>query len=498
MTKVLLVNPFLTVYPDDPSGINPPLGLAYLASFLESKNVLVKIVDIAAEGINQKVQIGNKIRYGLGEKEIQERIKNYSPQVVGISCQSTLHAKDAHETAKLIKKVNKNILVVMGGAHPSAVPEEVLTDRNVDIVVRGEGEITLWEVVKNYSKKKNWIEIKGISWKKDNKIIHNPGRGYIKNLDSLPFPSRRFLPMDIYFQESQKGTSYSMKSHVVTMITSRGCPGDCIYCAVKTVWGKCWRGRSPENVVDEIETLILDYKAEEIHFLDDSISVDKRRLAGICDEIIERKLKIKWTTPNGIAVWLLDKNLLLKMKKSGCYRLTFGLESGNKEILKDFIGKNYDYQYAREIISFASKIGLWTVGTFIIGFPYETRPQIEDTINFAVSTDFDFAVFYIANPFPGTPMYEIFKREKLLPTEGAYEIVRGCDSKIFTHSKLIGLQGEAFSRFLKSRLIRPWIIWNKIKSLENWGYLFKLGKISLGLAIGQHQIKRKGIAAFWK
>lgn len=284
----------------------------------------------------------------------------------------------------------------------------------------------------------------------------------------------------------------------MTMITSRGCPGNCIYCAVKTVWGRCWRGRSPTNVVDEIETLVKDYAVEEIHFLDDSISVDRQRLAGICREIIRRKINVRWTTPNGIAVWLLDRPLLRLMKKASCYRLTFGLESGDPEILRSFVGKFYDHEKAKEVINYASKIGLWTLGTFIIGFPYETREQIEKTINFAIATDLDFATFYIANPFPGTRMYDIYKKENLLPPGGAYEVVRGCDSKLYPHSFLVDLQSLAFKRFLGSRLRKPQLVWRKLKSGENWPYLWRLGNSYLNLLRPGVDLKAKGIAALWK
>lgn len=497
-TKVLLITPFLTLYEDDPAGISPPLGLAYLASSLESLNIPVKVFDIAAEGINQKKEVGKKIRYGLGEEEIITRIREEKPLIVGISCQSTLHAKDAHEVAKIVKKANLKILVVMGGAHPSAVPEEVLHDKNVDLVVRGEGEITFGEIVKSFSQKSDLSKIKGVSWKKGKRIIHNLQRSYIKDLDTIPFPARYLLPMAIYFREAAKSTSYTMGKKVMTMVTSRGCPGNCIYCAVKAVWGREWRGRSAKNVVDEIELLIKEYRADEVHFLDDSISVDKKRLESICDEIIRRKLKIKWTTPNGIAIWLLDKDLLLKMKKAGCYRLTFGLESGNKEILSNFIGKNYDYSKAKEMIRFASKIGLWTIGTFIVGFPFETREQINDTINFAVSTDLDMAVFYIANPFPGTKMYEIYEKEKLLPKEGAYEIVRGCKSINFSHEELTVFQQKATSVFLKSRLKKPSLLLRKLKTRENWPYIVKIGFCFIKMVFDNSKIKKIGINALWR
>lgn len=496
--KVLLVHPFITVHADDPTSISSTLGLGYLAAYLEREKVPVEILDIAAEGVHQVKKIGKKIRCGLSEKEIKERIKKISPDLVGITCISTLHAQDAHGTARIIKEANKDILIVMGGAHPSSNPQEVLKDENVDIVVRGEGELTLAEIVKNFKERKGLDNIPGTFARKGQKIIENPPRPFIKDVDSLPFPARHLLPMAIYFQESTRKTNYAMRSRIMTMITSRGCPGNCVYCAVRTVWGRFWRGRSPKNVVDEIESLVKNFGANEIHFIDDSISVNMKRLEGICDELIKRKIDVKWTTPNGIAIWLLNKRLLKKMKKAGCYRLTFGLESGNLDTLHNFIGKHYDYAKAKEIIKFASKIGLWTVGTFIIGFPYETREKLDDTINYALSTDLDFAVFYIANPFPGTPMYDIYFKEGLLPPGGVYDVVRGCRTKYFTHDELKTIQGEAFSQFLKSRLKKPWRFIYKIKSLEDLFYTFKLGKNLSRIFLNQTRVKTKGIAALWQ
>lgn len=496
--KVLLVNPFLTVLPDDPAGINPSLSLAYLAGWLEEKKVAVAVLDIAAEGANQITKVGQKKRYGLDEKEIIKKIKAYQPKIVGLTCSSTLHAQDAYQTARIIKKADPKILIVMGGAHPSVAPQEVLQDSKVDMVVRGEGEITFGEIVSKFRGNKIPQGILGTSVRQGKKIINYPPRPLIKNLDLLPFPARHLLPMETYFRQKAEGTNYSIRNRGVTMITSRGCPGRCVYCAIKSIWGRVWRPRSPKNVVDEIEALIKDFGVNEIDFVDDNLSVDRKRLTAICDEIIRRKLDIKWTASNGLAVWQFNKRLLLKMKQAGCYRLTFGLESGNKEILRHYIGKPYDYCQASKIIKYASQIGFWTASTFIIGFPYETREQIEETIDFAITADLDLAVFYIANPFPGTLMYEDYQKEGLLPKTGAYKIVRGCRSKYFSHHRLVEFQAEAFSRFMKSRLKKPWRFLKKIKSFEDLAYTYKLGKNFLKIFINQTSVKKKGIAALWK
>lgn len=496
--KVLLLHSFLSVLADDPTGISPVLGLAYIASYLKKNGVDVKIIDAAAEGINHKIKVGNKIRFGLSEKEIKKRIKAFSPDIVGITCISTPHSSDAHQAARIVKEVNGKILVIMGGAHPSSNPQEVLKDKNIDIAVRGEGEVTFLEIIRKFEKGEKLDNVLGTFIRKGRNIFGNPPRPLIENIDSLPFPARDLLPMAVYFNEDKKNSQYEMRNRVTSMVTSRGCPGDCVYCSVKVIWGRLWRGRSPKNVVDEIESLIKDYKVNGISFLDDSISVNAQRLEGICDEIIKRKLDIKWTTPNGIAIWLLSKEQIKKMKEAGCYRLTFGLESGNKEILNNFIGKYYDYKKAKELISYCSSIGLWTVGTFIIGFPYETRKQIEDTIRFAISTDLDFAVFYIANPRKGTAMYEIYKQEGLLPEEGDTSIIRGTKTKIFSHEELISLQSEAFNRFLRSRLKNIWKLFSKIRSPEDLFYTLKLGKNYLYLLTNNAAMKSKGIVSLWK
>jgi len=496
MTKTLLINPYLTVAGDDPAQPSIMLSLPYLAAYLRKNGFPVKLLDVAGEGCENVIGVGAKKRYGLSDTDILDAIKTEAPDVVGITAPSTSHITDVQDMARFVKSVCPKALVVVGGAHASSNFKEVLNDNNVDLVIIGEGEETLLDLVRRVDGGASLEAIPGTAFRKDGAVHLAAPRPYIENLDKLPFPARDLLPIEALLQRSGEGVNYAMRKRFVTMITSRGCPGSCIYCGVKSVWGHRWRGRSAANVVDEVEELMLKYGAGEIHFLDDSMSVSKTRLMEICDEIIRRKLDIKWTTPNGIAVWFMDKALLRKMKQAGCYRLTFGLESGNKETLK-FMGKHYDYGQAREMIRYAGEIGIWTIGTFIIGFPYEKRESIEDTISFAIKSDLNFAVFYIANPLPGTKMYEYFDKEGLLPKDNK-SIVRGVGSKYFSHEELVKIQSEAFTRFMRTRVSRPGLFLNKVRGFEDFKYLLKLGGQFSKMLMNSRKIEKEGTAVLWK
>ncbi|MCX9011222.1 MAG: radical SAM protein [Candidatus Methanoperedens sp.] len=493
--KVLLVFPPITVFDPDPTKVSPipPLGLAYIAGYLESKGYNVEILDCIAEGARDIVRDSGKTRYGLSDEAIIGHISSRKPDIVGISSMFTPYATDVHNTAKIIKKHNPNICVVVGGAHCSIKPEWVLKDKNIDIAVIGEGELTFLELVERFEKKEDMTSIKGTAVRVGDKIIRNDSRPYIDNLDEIPFPARHLLPMKIYLENS-KESKYIMRHPLTTLISSRGCPYNCVYCSIHSVWGNKWRGSSARKVVDEIEFLVNNYGIREIHFLDDNIGASAKRLNEICDEIIERKIDVKWATPNGIAHWRLNEELLNKMKRAGCYRLTFGIESGNIKT-REFIGKTFPLDQAKQIIKHANRIGLWTLCTFIIGFPYEEENSIKDTINFAVESDSDFVIFFLLGPFPGTKVYEIFKKEGLLDfdwifgeaataaTEEQYAQLgqalasRGTDTKHFTRSELQGYLSSAYAAFMRQRLksfLNPLRVARKIRSFEDLRYALRL------------------------
>lgn len=506
--KILLVNPPITRHESDPlagEAGNLPLGLCYIAAYLKRHNYEVKVLDAMAEGAGNIEKRGHFVRTGMGESGIKEGIRKFGPDIVGITTMFTSYAQDAHDVARLAKEVNKNILVIFGGIHATACPEMVVSDNNVDMIVKGEGEDTIVEIAEALANKKPINNIKGTMINSGGQIINNDDRPFIKNLDTLPFPARELFPIDVYLKGAR--LSYCMRQPVMGMVTSRGCPCRCAYCGIHTIWKNTWRGRSAVNVVDEIEYLMQQYGVREFSFLDDSISTNKERMHQICDEIIKRKLDIRWTTPNGIAIWTLDEPLLRKMRKSGCYRLTFGIESGNEPTQK-FIGKIITFNQANKIIKTANRLGMWTLATFIIGFPYETKEQIMETIEFSKRLDLDIAFYNVLMPFPATKVYEVFLREGLLPGNRSLEFFNvftgkggGCDTKTLKKEEVMELYDLAHHKFFRSRLIKfinPLRLMGKIRNLESAKYVCTLLKGVTSYSRGDFETKSNPVAQYKK
>ena len=452
-----------------------PMGLLYVASYLESVGHEVKIVDALAQGANSVKRVsGGRTRTGLSEKKIGKIIDDFKPDMVGISVMFTAFVNDAYEVARIVKKINKKICIMAGGAHVSIRPEDIVRNGLIDFAVQGEGEYVAAELCRAIEKQRDLNTVAGIVFKKDRKIIKTKRASLIKDLDTLPFPPIHKLKLVDY---DAKNNAFQMRHYLVPIVTSRGCPNHCLYCSIHAVWEHSWRGRSAENVVAEIEYL-MRLGVKEVCFQDDSMSVDKVRMNKICDEIIRKQIDIKWTTPNGIAHWTLDKPLIAKMKKAGCYRITFGIESGNPEIRR-WVGKPFSLDQAKELTQYANKIGMWTLATNIIGFPYESRQDIEDTIVYSIESDVDFALFFRLGPRPGTPIYEIFKKEGWLPKDKQilFSEEVACETKYFKGSELFEIQHEAYSRFLRKRMLsflNPLRIMKKIHNFEDFVYVSKI------------------------
>lgn len=434
--KLLLIQPPYDILKIEPKTAQPPLGLAYLAAILE-RDYEVKILDSVVEGYeNEEVIDRDFKRYGLNFAEIKTEIEKFNPDVVGVSCLFSTQAENSHKVIKLAKEVSPDIITVFGGAHPSALPELVMEDHNVDFVVIGEGEYVFRDLLRALELGSGFSGLDGLAFRENGNVRILPKIGYIQDIDGLPFPARHLLSMEKYFRINTPMGTTARRMPNTCISTSRGCPANCIFCSIHTVWGRKYRTRSPENVIAEIELLVNKYRVRELQFYDDNLTFDRARAFRIFDEMIKRRLDLLWTTPNGVAIWALDEELLAKMEESGCYKISLGIESGDDYVLHRIIQKPLDLNKVEPIISFCKKLGMAVDAFFVVGFPGETKRQMEKTLRFARKLKVDNLNITIATPHPGTRLYEICEREKYLKPSFNFKAIRSrrgqIDTPLFT------------------------------------------------------------------
>ncbi len=381
--KVLLINPKANLPIEVRT--SPPLGLAYLGAVSERGGDEVRILDMEVE-----------------ESPLSLVLREERPDLVGITA-NTIQIKAAWRVAQEIK-AEMAVPIVLGGPHPTVLPEESAQRPGVDIVVRGEGEATWVDLCPRLEAGASLEEVEGISYRQNGRVIHNPDRPPIADVDSLPFPAHHLFKMERY--TNLQPTLDTVEGKSFSMLTSRGCPYRCTYCS--QILPRVWRMRSPENVVAEWRWLVKDLGAKEIGILDDSFNIDRQRVLAICDLLISQGLNhVPWIMINGIRANLVDEELLGRMREAGCIRTAFGVESGNQEILDTVIDKRLTLKEIRAAFRAAKSVGMQTIGFFIIGLPGETEETIEDTIHFACELDPLVANFSMATPFPGTEMREV-------------------------------------------------------------------------------------------
>jgi radical SAM superfamily enzyme YgiQ (UPF0313 family) len=358
-------------------GSMPPLGLAYVASYLEKNSIKVRIIDIHAEK--------------LPAVSLLDTVVN-NPAYIGITA-TTMTVVSALETAAVCRIKFPGAKIVFGGVHPTIMPEDVLKSPDVDFVIRGEGERPFLELIQG----KSLPEIPGLSYKMDGAYVHNPEGALIENLDTLPFPAYHLLPVKNYIPTLG---SYK-RLPAISLITSRGCPGKCTFCLGSYLGGKV-RIHSTQYIIAEIKTLIKDYGIKEISFYDDTFTAFKNKVRDFCNIIINEKIDITW--PCFARVDFVDEDILKLMKKAGCHQIMYGIESGNDEILKN-IKKRTSLKRAVEVVAMTKKAGIECRATFMLGNPGETQQTMEETLAFAKKLDPDIALFNITTPYPGTEIY---------------------------------------------------------------------------------------------
>lgn len=410
----MLVSPAYTITFGKFKNCMPPLGLGYLAAVLEENGYEVEILDCALEGFNNETREGGQLTFGLNSDAIYARIKNYSPDLVGISCIFSVAINNVLKVAETVKRINANIPVVLGGAHPSALAEEVLRDKTIDYIVIGEGESSFLNlIVKLHNNDQESIkQIDGIAYRdRRGKVFINPKTKLINNLDQLPMPAWHLYKMEEYFKIKLFHNPFTVGKRIVPLITSRGCPFRCIFCATANLWGNRFRDRSVECVLNEISFLKERYGIDEIQFEDDNMTWNKQRASELFEGMIERAFNIHWCAPQGIRVDSLDENICRKMKESGCYEVAIGIESGNQEVLNKIVKKNLKLEKVYDAVRLLRKCGIRTDGFFVVGLPGERIENIKETYRFARKLRLNSSYFMAASPLPGTELYEICRKK---------------------------------------------------------------------------------------
>lgn len=403
--------------------VYPPMGIAYLASYLEQIGHSVSIVDAVAEGWDNK----REDICGLGFDETVERIKGEKPDLVGLSCPYSGNSSTTLDLAKQIKE-EIDVPSVIGGSHPSILPEESL-EAGIDHVIIGEGEERLEKLIEHIEDNGNLADIDGLAYKENGNIKVNEPTTYIKDLDSLPYPARHLLPMERYFEWEKHADPDDIgevkRSGVI--ISSRGCPYKCVFCSTYRVWGRVWRSRSAENVLDEIGYLKEKYNINHIRFMDDNMTLNIKRAKKILGGMIEREFDVTWTAPNGLRADIYDDELLDLMKKSGCLGIHLAIESGDQCVSDSIVNKRLNLGKAEDYTKKAIEKGIPVSGLFIIGFPGETPEQMKNTVNFAKKlTKYGLRNSYFNVPMPllGTRLREIGEERGLLVNNDYSKISR--------------------------------------------------------------------------
>ena len=465
--KVLLIKaPYMDVYGPIKlaAGNYFLLGLGYIASYLRKYGHEVFMLDPEAQRLDRE--------------EYKRRIRKINPDLVGISA-TTPDFDSALKIAELVRS-ETDAFILLGGIHASSLPEYILTKYNetFDAVCIGEGEETTLEICKFINGEiKSLGEIKGISFNDNRKIVKTEPRPFMQDLDSLPFPARDLINIDLY----QPHAFNTRKGRTATLITSRGCPFRCTFCASKLTLGGKFRARGAENVVAEIERLVKDHGVNHILIQDDTFTYDLDRAREVCRRIIKKKLSIEWFCFSQVTK--VDDELLGLMKRAGCYSIGYGIESVDKNVLK-LLRKPINAEISERAIKLAKKHRLKTQAFFIFGNNGDTKETIKETIDFACRTSPTLAFFNKLVAYPGTEIfikrfgtdYENIEWKNFVPMGVGATV---SDSSTLTKEELHRLAYKANLRFYA----RPSQWWEIIKSIRSFHELKAYSKAGIGLLL---------------
>lgn len=404
-------------------GINraqPGLGMMYLGAVLESRGHEVFLHDCAVEGYERQIPLDQRmIDIGESDEQIENYLKDIRPEIVGISILFSNLSLQAHRIAAISKSLFPKVPVVIGGNHVNAKAEEMMRrDPSIDFAMIRECDFTFASLVECLKAGHDHKQIPGIVYRQGDALVRNRNAGTVRQMDDLPFPARHLINMEKYFKIGKFHNPFSKHPRVANVMCSRGCPENCSFCTTPEMWGQTIRWRSPQNVADEIKSVIDDYGVGEIQFEDDTLTLNRKNLLELCDLI--EPFRIKWNTVNGIKVNYHSKDpevqdhMFQRMADAGCYQVCLAIESGNQELLDNLIQKNLDLAVVPQTIESAKKAGIQVHSFFMVGFPGETMEDMEATVEYAGTLDLDSYSLSLYNPLPGTRLFDYSKQNGYL------------------------------------------------------------------------------------
>lgn len=403
-----------------------PVGLLCLATVLDKAGFDVRIVD---EVLREST-----------EKEILKQ----KPDVVGISVPSRFFRRSCEITRFAH---DHGAMVILGGPHPTAMPEQSLEESEADAVVVGEGEYTLMELLTT----KDWHNVRGILFKENGRIVRTPPRPLIENLDELPLPNRRLLRLERYRLDSELGHYVPRSDRLIRLMATRGCPYQCTFCATHSIFGRRVRFRSPENVVEEIRQCVKDFNAHNFAFIDDTMTVKHSYTIELCEAILRSGLRIRWSCLSRVGV---NDDVLKLMRRAGCVMLGFGIESGSPVVL-EWIKKEIDIPEVIDTLRRVKKHGFVTKTFWIVGLPREGEPEYRESVELAKKLNPDFLLPCVFLPLPGSEEYERVVKMEL---ESNWDRI----TRAYNDS---GIARARQRRFLRQFYFRPGYLKNVIRHL---------------------------------
>lgn len=470
--RILLIFPPARIQRDGIKIALPPMGPACLAAVVREKYD-VAILDALAEGFhNERPSSHGFYIYGLPLDEIGRRIEAYKPDLVGFTCPYSSTFPVVAELCKTSKAVAPSAITVAGGAHPTFLPQRCLEEvPDLDMVALGEGEPVLLDLLAALENGEDLSTVDGLAFRDaiTGEIQVNKKTSFVADLDSLPFPARDLLPMELYQQIGVPHLLHTERKRFSTVMTSRGCPAKCSFCSSWRFWGNRYRARSPDNILDELELLSREYGVEEVQFEDDNISLDPARFRKLLQGMLDRDLGLSWCTPNGLALWTLDKDIIGLMKQSGCYEITLAIESGSQEVLDTIIHKPLKLKKIPALLQEIERVGIRTSSFFVVGFPGESLEQMKETFATPRKLGLTYAWFFIANPLPGTRLYEICADQGYL--KNGFDFVNNGFSRCnietpqWTSRQVEALAHREFFKFNLYNLVRhPVMLWRRYRN----------------------------------